>query len=125
MGAKLWQFRGENLEIWIVQAEHYFDFYSIEEDQKLTVASFYLDGEVLDWYRWLFRNNHLIDWPHFAAKVRIRFKPKELESARGRFTNLGQVTYVNEYQYLFEDMLSCFHEKDVVFRGHTYVQHPQ
>ncbi|KAH0685516.1 hypothetical protein KY290_017001 [Solanum tuberosum] len=29
MGAKLWQFRSENLEAWIVQAEHYFDFYSI------------------------------------------------------------------------------------------------
>ncbi|KAH0675448.1 hypothetical protein KY285_023249 [Solanum tuberosum] len=83
MDAKLWQFRGENLEAWIVQAEHYFDFYNIEEDQKLTVASFYLDGEALDWYRWLFRNNQLIDWPHFAAKVRIRFKPKELESVRG------------------------------------------
>ncbi|KAH0704813.1 hypothetical protein KY285_019091 [Solanum tuberosum] len=83
MDAKLWQFRGENLEAWIVQVEHYFDFYNIEEDQKLTVASFYLDGEALDWYRWLFRNNQLIDWPHFAAKVRIRFKPKELESVRG------------------------------------------
>ncbi|KAH0701783.1 hypothetical protein KY285_016061 [Solanum tuberosum] len=77
MGAKLWQFQSENLEVWIVQAEYYFDFYSIEEDRKLTVASFYLDGE------------HLI-------------KSKELESVRGRFTNLGQVTYVNEYQYRCE-----------------------
>ncbi|KAL3358901.1 hypothetical protein AABB24_015807 [Solanum stoloniferum] len=126
MDAKLWQFRGENLEAWIIQAEHYFDFYNIEEDQKLTVASFYLDGEALDWYRWLFRNNQLIDWPHFAAKVRIRFKPKELESVRGRFTNLGQVTYVNEYQNQnrCEDMLSRFHEKDVFSPGNTFV-HPQ
>lgn len=44
---KLWQFRGKNPEAWIVQAEHYFDFYKIEEDQKLNVASFYLDGEAL------------------------------------------------------------------------------
>ncbi|KAH0658560.1 hypothetical protein KY289_027308 [Solanum tuberosum] len=48
--AKLWQFRGKNPEAWIVQAAHYFDFHKIEEDQKLNVPSFYLDGEALKWY---------------------------------------------------------------------------
>ncbi|KAH0712329.1 hypothetical protein KY289_008288 [Solanum tuberosum] len=66
--AKLWQFQGNNPEAWIVQAEHYFDFHKIKEDHKLNVASFYLDGEALKWYQWLFRNNQLIDWPHFADK---------------------------------------------------------
>ncbi|KAH0709124.1 hypothetical protein KY284_010551 [Solanum tuberosum] len=42
VNTKLWQFRGKNPEAWIVQAEHYFDFYKIEEDQKLNVASLYL-----------------------------------------------------------------------------------
>jgi len=63
MDAKLWQFRGENPEAWIVQAEHYFNFYKIEEDQKLIVVSHYLDGEALRWYQWLFRNNQLSNWP--------------------------------------------------------------
>uniref|UniRef100_A0A3Q7IWS8 Aminotransferase-like plant mobile domain-containing protein n=1 Tax=Solanum lycopersicum TaxID=4081 RepID=A0A3Q7IWS8_SOLLC len=44
------KFRGENQEAWIVQAIHYFDFYKIEEDQKLNVVSLYLDGEALQWY---------------------------------------------------------------------------
>ncbi|KAH0706202.1 hypothetical protein KY285_010700 [Solanum tuberosum] len=91
---KLWQFRGKNPEAWIVQAEHYFDFYKIEEDQKLNVASLYLDGEALKWYQWLFRNNQLIDWPHFTDKVRIRFKQKGYKSTEGRFANLGQLPYV-------------------------------
>ncbi|KAH0764484.1 hypothetical protein KY285_000355 [Solanum tuberosum] len=43
----LLEFRGKNPEAWIVQAEHYFDFHKNEEDQKLNVASFYLDGEPL------------------------------------------------------------------------------
>ncbi|KAM3327123.1 hypothetical protein P3S67_002249 [Capsicum chacoense] len=68
MDAKLGKFRGDNSEAWIVQAEHYFTFYKIKEDQKLTVASFYFDGEALEWYQWLLRNNQLIDWPHFADK---------------------------------------------------------
>ncbi|KAG5585065.1 hypothetical protein H5410_045499 [Solanum commersonii] len=41
----------ENPEAWIVLAEHCFDFYKIEEDHKLNVASFYLDGEALKWYQ--------------------------------------------------------------------------
>ncbi|KAH0650224.1 hypothetical protein KY284_030136 [Solanum tuberosum] len=68
MDVELWQFRGENTEAWIVQAEHYFNFYKIEEDQKLNVVSFYLDGEALEWYQWLFRNNQLIDWMYFSEK---------------------------------------------------------
>ncbi|WMV27261.1 hypothetical protein MTR67_020646 [Solanum verrucosum] len=79
---KLWQFRGKNPEAWIVQAEHYFDFYKIEEDQKLN---------------------------------------KEYESTEGRFTNLGQLPYVIEYQNCCEDR---FGESDVLFPGCTYV-HPR
>ncbi|KAG5609595.1 hypothetical protein H5410_020876, partial [Solanum commersonii] len=90
--------------------ERYFDFYKIEEDQKLNVASLYLDGEALKLYQWLFRNNQLIDWPHFADK-----------STEGRFANLGQLPYVIEYQNCCED---SFGESDVLFPGRTYV-HPQ
>uniref|UniRef100_M1BNP4 Retrotransposon protein n=1 Tax=Solanum tuberosum TaxID=4113 RepID=M1BNP4_SOLTU len=119
--AKLWQFRGKNPEAWIVQAKNYFDFHKIEEDQKLNVASFYLDGEALKCYQWLFRNNQLIDWPHFADKVRIRFKQKGFESTGGRFANFEHVTYVTEYQNCCEDSPS---ESSLLFPSHTYV-HPQ
>ncbi|OIT26328.1 hypothetical protein A4A49_57860, partial [Nicotiana attenuata] len=78
------RFHGENPEAWIFQAQRYFDFYKIAENQRLTIASFYLDGDALEWYRWLFRNKQLVDWEHFAAKVRTRYYQKELESAEGR-----------------------------------------
>ncbi|KAH0725254.1 hypothetical protein KY284_001119 [Solanum tuberosum] len=44
---ELGRFRGDNSEAWIFQAKRYFDFYRIEEDQRLTMALFYLDGEAL------------------------------------------------------------------------------
>ncbi|KAH0670260.1 hypothetical protein KY290_025687 [Solanum tuberosum] len=46
---ELGRFRGENPEAWIFQAERYFDFYRIAETHKLTLASFYLNGEALEW----------------------------------------------------------------------------
>ncbi|KAH0712727.1 hypothetical protein KY289_008686 [Solanum tuberosum] len=83
MNVKLWQFRGENPDAWIVQAEHYFNCYKIEEDQKLNVASFYFDGEALEWYGWLFRNNQLTGWDHFLDKLMIRFRSRTRDTSRG------------------------------------------
>ncbi|XP_055814639.1 uncharacterized protein LOC129884347 [Solanum dulcamara] len=99
---ELGRFCGENPEAWIFQAERYFDFYGIAETHKLTLASFYLDGEALEWYRWLFRNKQLVGWDHFAEKARIFFKKKGLESAEGRLAKLQQVTTVSEFQGRFE-----------------------
>lgn len=45
------RFHGDNPESWVFQAERYFDFYNISEDHKLSLASFYLDGEAREWYR--------------------------------------------------------------------------
>ncbi|KAH0722319.1 hypothetical protein KY289_005363 [Solanum tuberosum] len=51
---ELGRFHGVNPESWVFQAESYFEFHGITEDHKLTLASFYLDGDALEWYRWLF-----------------------------------------------------------------------
>ncbi|XP_019240631.1 PREDICTED: uncharacterized protein LOC109220626 [Nicotiana attenuata] len=96
------RFCGENPEAWLFQAERYFAHYGIADDEKLTIASFYLDGDALEWYRWLYRNKQLAGWEHFAEKVRIRFLPKGLESAEGRLAKLRQITTVPELQSRFE-----------------------
>ncbi|OIS95615.1 hypothetical protein A4A49_58539, partial [Nicotiana attenuata] len=77
---ELGRFRGEKPDAWVFQAERYFDFYKIEDSQKLMIASFYLDGEALE----------------------IRFKAKGLESTEDRLAKLRQVTTVSELQGRFE-----------------------
>lgn len=99
---ELGRFRGENPEAWIFQAECYFEFYCITENHKLPQASFYLDSEALEWYRWLFRNKQLIDWEHFTSKLLIRFQKRHLKSAEGRLAKIRQLTTVSEYQSRFE-----------------------
>ena len=56
------RFYGINPETWIFQVERYFYFYRIVDDHKFSTALFYLDGDALEWYRWLYRNKQLIDW---------------------------------------------------------------
>ncbi|KAH0743037.1 hypothetical protein KY290_031030 [Solanum tuberosum] len=77
------RFCGENPKLWISQAERYFNFYKIEEDQKLNVASFYFDGEALEWYRWLFHNKQLAGWDHFVDKLMIRFCSRNRDISHG------------------------------------------
>ncbi|OIS98942.1 hypothetical protein A4A49_60795, partial [Nicotiana attenuata] len=90
---KFGRFYGSNPEAWIFQVERYFDFYRIELDEQLTVASFYLDGEALE----------------------IRFKQKGLESAEGWLAKLRQVTTVSELQGRFQ---SIANETDDISERH-------
>ncbi|XP_070047400.1 uncharacterized protein [Nicotiana tomentosiformis] len=99
---ELSHFNGLNPEAWLFQAERYFEFYNILPDHQLSLASFYLDGEVPDWYRWMFRNKQLIDWPHFAGKIRIRFRDQSLRSPEGRLSKLLQITTVADFRARFE-----------------------
>ncbi|KAH0672438.1 hypothetical protein KY290_024676 [Solanum tuberosum] len=99
---ELGRFHGVNPESWVFQAECYFEFYGITEDYKLTLASFYLDGDALEWYRWLFRNKQLVNWEHFTEKLLVRFQKRDLEAPEGRLAKLCQTTTVAEYQSSFE-----------------------
>lgn len=98
------RFYGDNPESWVFQAERYFNFYNISEDHKLSLASFYLDGEAREWYRWLFWNKQLSDWTNFALKVTSRFLKRSLLSAEGRLSKLQQTSTVVDFQARFESI---------------------
>ncbi|KAD3640581.1 hypothetical protein E3N88_29804 [Mikania micrantha] len=44
------RFSGTHPERWVAQANRYFDFYSIDDTDRLTISSFYLDDVAADWY---------------------------------------------------------------------------
>ncbi|PKI47002.1 hypothetical protein CRG98_032627 [Punica granatum] len=44
-------FSGTNPEAWTIQVEHYFEFYKINPDHQLYLASFYLEGVALECLR--------------------------------------------------------------------------
>ncbi|KAH0683596.1 hypothetical protein KY289_021348 [Solanum tuberosum] len=118
------RFCGKNPELWISQAEQYFDFYEIAENHKLSLALSYLDGAALTWYQWLFQNKQLVDWKHFAAKVLIRFHKRHLKSQEGRLVNLWHVPTVTEYPSPFEAISPGFSEPDILSPCLVHV-HPQ
>ncbi|KAH0681939.1 hypothetical protein KY289_019691 [Solanum tuberosum] len=65
-------------EDWIYRAVRYFTFIGFSEEHWLPLPSFYLDGEALEWFHWMFHNEQFFDWNHFKKKLSLRFwKPTD------------------------------------------------
>ncbi|KAD2269221.1 hypothetical protein E3N88_41524 [Mikania micrantha] len=114
------RFSGTHPERWVAQANRYFDFYSIDDTDRLTISSFYLDDVAADWYDWLCRHSKFHGWKQFTADVIQRFKARDLEEPEGILAKLQQTSTVEEYRTRFEEvstrtielpaafMVSCF-----------------
>ncbi|KAH0659811.1 hypothetical protein KY289_028559 [Solanum tuberosum] len=65
-----------NPDDWIFRAERYFADLGFPENEWLPLPFFYLDGEALDWFRWMYRNKQFWDWKHFKEKLSLCFRAR-------------------------------------------------
>ncbi|XP_061344808.1 uncharacterized protein LOC133290697 [Gastrolobium bilobum] len=105
---------------WIFKVEQFFDFYDMNETQRLRIAPFYFEGEALSWYQWLKKNTTITSWPMFLQSLQVRFGSSEWEDYQGQLAKLTQQGSVIDYQEKFETLsnkvnglsesflLSCF-----------------
>ncbi|XP_009772399.1 uncharacterized protein LOC142181190 [Nicotiana tabacum] len=91
------RFSGENPLDWVLRAEQYFTFYNISSEHKMSWASFYMDGEALKCYHWLFRNKQLAGWDHFVDKLFIHFRGRNRDAPDRRLAILRNFTTVDVY----------------------------
>ncbi|XP_061353332.1 uncharacterized protein LOC133298114 [Gastrolobium bilobum] len=94
---------------WIFKIEQFFEFYSIDEDQKLRIAPIYFDGKALAWYQWVRKNTTVASWDSFLQALQVRFGPSELEDYQGQLSKLMQNGSVLEYQEAFETLSNKVH----------------
>ncbi|KAK4712044.1 hypothetical protein R3W88_006557 [Solanum pinnatisectum] len=79
---ELGRFNGYNAVGWVLLAELYFDFFAISDANKLQYVSYYFDGDALEWFHWMYRNNQLVDWKHFKEQVVLRFQKTTITTSR-------------------------------------------
>ncbi|WMV52473.1 hypothetical protein MTR67_045858 [Solanum verrucosum] len=65
-----------NPDDWIFRAEQYFTYLGFPENDWLPLPFFYLNGEALDWFRWMYRNKQFWDWKHFKEKLFLCFQAR-------------------------------------------------
>jgi len=57
---------------WIFKINQFFDFHHTAEDQRLRIASFYMEGDALTWFQWMHSNGQLLSWPGFLHALESR-----------------------------------------------------
>nr|XP_028964667.1 uncharacterized protein LOC108169704 [Malus domestica] len=88
---------GDDPLAWVYRAEHYFDYFSVDDAQKVRMASFHMDNEALQWFQW--RNcikNHLT-WADFVHVFCKEFGPSEFEDFTEALVQLKQLGSLKEY----------------------------
>nr|GMD03721.1 Ty3/gypsy retrotransposon protein [Ipomoea batatas] len=89
---------------WLFQAEKYFSFWDIAEEQRIDIASFYMVGQALSWFQWMHKNQQLSSWRAFTIALEQRFGPSTYVNHRAALFKLTQRTTVAAYQSEFETL---------------------
>ena len=113
-------FEGEDPLGWIFQAQKFFNFHGVPDDQRLIITSFAFKGRALKWYEWMEQNQQISTWTAFLTSLKARFGPSDYEDVQGNLSKLVQKGTVADYQDEFESLstrtvglsdkflLSCF-----------------
>lgn len=66
------------------------------------MAAFYMKGEALSWFKWMYQNTQLTDWPSFIKALELRFGPSTYDNHQAELFKLRQYGTVSDYQAQFE-----------------------
>ncbi|KAJ9564494.1 hypothetical protein OSB04_000460 [Centaurea solstitialis] len=92
---------------WLFQADKYFSFYTIPDNEKVALAVFYFKGDTLSWYKHLANNQLLGSWTDFSRALELRFGPSSFANHQATLFKLKQLTTVSAYQSDFEHISNC------------------
>ncbi|MCI02593.1 retrovirus-related pol polyprotein from transposon opus, partial [Trifolium medium] len=84
------RFNGSDAMGWIFKINQFFDYHRTPEDQRLRIASFYMEGDALAWFQWMHGNGQLLNWSLFLQALESRFAPSLYEDPKGALFKLCQ-----------------------------------
>lgn len=97
-------FAGDGVLSWLFQVKHFFTFHQVLPEQKIDIAAFYMTGEALQRYHWLYSTHQLSSWEEFALKAKLRFGPSSFINHETLLFKLKQrstfTAYLSEFECL-------------------------
>ncbi|XP_006582654.1 uncharacterized protein [Glycine max] len=114
------RFDGRDPLGWSFKMNQLFQYQNTSEEEKITVASLYLNDAALSWYQWMHNNGLITSWQAFLEALESRFAPTFYDDPKGALFKLVQRGSVNDYLTDFERLanrviglpppflLSCF-----------------
>ena len=95
-------FAGDDVLGWLFQINHYFRFHQIPDDQRVTIAAFYMTGFARQWFHWLHLTEQLSQWDDFIRKLELRFGLSSFVNHEASLFKLKQTTTVTTFLHDFE-----------------------
>lgn len=98
------RFEGIDVFNWIFKAEQYFDYYRVEEGEKIQLAIIHFDGQVVPWYQMLHKTGMLTSWQSLVKALVHDYGPSMYESPDYALFNLFQEDSVATYYARFMEL---------------------
>ncbi|KAG8658352.1 hypothetical protein MANES_03G138751v8 [Manihot esculenta] len=100
------KFSGDDPTEWMTRVEQFFDYQKTDTSEKVYLASYHLQGEANQWWRWLKRSyeeeGKEVSWDTFVEELWSRFGPTECEDFDESLSKIRQTGPLRDYQREFE-----------------------
>lgn len=98
---------------WFTRVDQFFEFQGTTAPQKVSLASFHLQGEANQWWQWLRRSykeeDKEVTWDIFQEELWARFGPTECKDFDEALSKVKQEGSLREYQKEFERLGNRVH----------------
>ena len=95
------RFSGDDPTEWFNRVNQFFEFQNTPEAQKVSLASYHLEGEANQWWQWLRKTFHdegrIVAWTDFEDELWARFGPSECEDFDEELSRIRQQGSLREY----------------------------
>ncbi|KAJ0040554.1 hypothetical protein Pint_26938 [Pistacia integerrima] len=102
------RFLGDDPTEWFNLVDQFFEYQVTIEAQKVSLASFHLEGEANQWWQWLRRaygaEGRVVTWAIFKEELWAQFGPNECEDFDEALSRVKQVGSLWDYQKEFEKL---------------------
>ncbi|VFQ64861.1 unnamed protein product [Cuscuta campestris] len=89
------KFSGGDPRGWILKAEKYFRYYETPDEEKVDIASMYLEGDALDMFSWALS---VLYWEELVKILQEQYGPPEYQNPDEYLAAVQQVETVQEYR---------------------------
>jgi hypothetical protein len=107
------RYSGNDPTEWFNRVDQFFEYQETTDTQKVSLASFHLEGEANQWWQWLHRaykeEGRTVTWEIFEEELWARFGPTECEDFDEALSRVRQVGSLRDYQKEFERLGNRVH----------------
>lgn len=89
------------------KCDNFFRGHQVPEDEKVWMASLYVNGTAADWYYQMERDFGLVPWPRFVDFVNLHFGPPIRTNLMAEIKALVRTDTVEAYSRHFQALLAC------------------